>query len=640
MNRRTLSLAVFGFVVLSFALNPQSPIITHALSDPDDYMRLHQVANWLSGQGWFDTSVPRLVTGTGDAARHTIVHWSRLVDLPIAAVAAPFLPFFGMKGALLTASFIVPLLWLAGMLALLPILTRLLRPDATGQRAASWTPVFLLCAPFLLFDLSPGRVDHHGAQAVMASLGLCGFALLMRGFRPRLAALCLAISLSCGLWIGTEALAWSLPLLLCAGVCAPLSDEPTRRGFALFGLLWPAITTLLLYLALPAPFTSGLALSWFSPAFLLLAVLGGAVFIGGYRLSRARTARVRLAAYGALGILAVVGFAFGVPAAANGPFADYHAFNATTGLQSISEAQPILSRLALDLRRPMTFAASGLIFAKLVFLPLLACAGCLWFARRAGNHATRLLWSAQGFLIAAPLTAALVWQARVDLFAQLFMLPALAVLFVGGRNALALRFNNRRLFATEILLFLILGPLPVVLLPSFAASRPVFPDIALFPANRGKPTCDLTPVLLALNDGERLGKTAHRILNTGNDGPQLLFATRHEVIAANYDAPGNPAAYAALSAKNDEAARSAIAATGADLVLICKATPLLYVGKDYFSINRTQLTPGPDGKLRLVNTDAEQPLVRRLIDGQAPAWLKPIEIPDSSDYLLFAFDKP
>jgi hypothetical protein len=524
------------------------------------------------------------------------------------------------------------------MLVFLPALTRLLRPDATGARAAAWTPVFLLFAPFLLFDLSPGRVDHHGAQAVMAALGALGFAALMRGARPLAAAVASAAAIGCGLWIGTEALAWVLPLVAVMGLSAALSDADTRRRFALFGLLWPAATCVLLFIALPAPLQSPPALSWFSPAYAYLAAFGGAVFIAGHALTRACRPAARVGVYALLGLLAAAAFAACVPSIISGPFADYHSFNATTGLESISEAQPIHSRLIFDPHRPLSFAMSGLIIAKLLFLPLIAAFGSLWLARRAGNATTRILWAAQAFLIAAPLAVAFFWQARVDLFAQLFALAPLSVLFIEARKALALRLQNRRLFAAECLLLLALGPLPIVLLPAFAAKRPVFPDIALFPANRGKAACDLSPILLALNDSEGLGQTRHRILNTSNDGPQLLFATRHEIVAANYDAPGNPVAHAFFAATDEATARAALRASGADLILACSSLPQLYVGKTYFSLDRTQLTPGADGKLRLVNTDAQQPMIRRLTDGTAPAWLKPIEISAGSDYFLYAFN--
>src|SRR3990167_2986593 len=58
--------------------------------DGDDVMRLVQVRDLLNGQGWFDLVQPRLGPEGG-----TLMHWSRLVDLPIAAIAAPLQTFIG-----------------------------------------------------------------------------------------------------------------------------------------------------------------------------------------------------------------------------------------------------------------------------------------------------------------------------------------------------------------------------------------------------------------------------------------------------------------------------------------------------------------------------------------------------------------
>ncbi|MGJ3628675.1 hypothetical protein AB5I41_20390 [Sphingomonas sp. MMS24-JH45] len=50
--------------------------------DPDDAMRLLEVRDWLAGQSWWDVGQHRL--NGGDFP----MHWSRLVDLPLAAAMA------------------------------------------------------------------------------------------------------------------------------------------------------------------------------------------------------------------------------------------------------------------------------------------------------------------------------------------------------------------------------------------------------------------------------------------------------------------------------------------------------------------------------------------------------------------------
>src|SRR5690348_4569865 len=55
------------------------------LGGPDDIMRMLQVRDLLAGQSWFDVTQYRINPPYGAA-----MHWSRLVDLPIAAFAVLF----------------------------------------------------------------------------------------------------------------------------------------------------------------------------------------------------------------------------------------------------------------------------------------------------------------------------------------------------------------------------------------------------------------------------------------------------------------------------------------------------------------------------------------------------------------------
>lgn len=47
-------------------------------------MRLVAIRDWPGGQGWFDTTQYRLVPPEG-----VVLHWSRYLDVAIAAVIAP-----------------------------------------------------------------------------------------------------------------------------------------------------------------------------------------------------------------------------------------------------------------------------------------------------------------------------------------------------------------------------------------------------------------------------------------------------------------------------------------------------------------------------------------------------------------------
>src|SRR5215208_2482113 len=88
-----------------FIYSRWSAIRFFSLGDTDDNMRMSQVRALLHGQGWFDLRQHRL-----DPPLGANIHWSRLVDLPIAGLILTLRPFLGGPGAERWAVAIAPLL--------------------------------------------------------------------------------------------------------------------------------------------------------------------------------------------------------------------------------------------------------------------------------------------------------------------------------------------------------------------------------------------------------------------------------------------------------------------------------------------------------------------------------------------------
>jgi hypothetical protein len=78
----------FALVVFLLLLTSARSIVEHRFPDPDDALRLQQVRDWLGGQGWFDLTQHRLDPLHGGVP----MHWSRLVDLPLAGVMLALRP--------------------------------------------------------------------------------------------------------------------------------------------------------------------------------------------------------------------------------------------------------------------------------------------------------------------------------------------------------------------------------------------------------------------------------------------------------------------------------------------------------------------------------------------------------------------
>ena len=86
---RPAGLAFAGLAALLLLVAAPS-IAAARYPDPDDVLRMVQVRDLLAGQGWFDLTQHRLDAPAGGVA----MHWSRLVDLPLAGlifILAPLL---------------------------------------------------------------------------------------------------------------------------------------------------------------------------------------------------------------------------------------------------------------------------------------------------------------------------------------------------------------------------------------------------------------------------------------------------------------------------------------------------------------------------------------------------------------------
>src|SRR4030095_460438 len=96
------------------------------LPDTDDNMRMMQVRAWLAAQGWFDLRQYRL-----DPPYGANIHWSRLVDLPLAAIKLGLTPFVGGALAEKVAVAAAPMLpMLVAMNALAVVARRIIAPKA------------------------------------------------------------------------------------------------------------------------------------------------------------------------------------------------------------------------------------------------------------------------------------------------------------------------------------------------------------------------------------------------------------------------------------------------------------------------------------------------------------------------------
>jgi len=130
-------------------------ILEFSMPDADDYLRLQQVRDWLGGQSFFDVTQYRI-----DPPHGVPMHWSRIVDLPLAGLILLLKPLLGPMLAEHVTVSIVPLLTLGATIGALALIGVRL----ADRRAALIAALLAGATPMLLFHVVPLRIDHHGWQ--------------------------------------------------------------------------------------------------------------------------------------------------------------------------------------------------------------------------------------------------------------------------------------------------------------------------------------------------------------------------------------------------------------------------------------------------------------------------------------------
>src|SRR4051794_4187846 len=242
-----------------FIVNRWAEIRFFSLGDTDDNMRMMQVRGLLSGQGWFDLAQHRLAGSN--------IHWSRLVDLPIAGLILVLRPLIGGAAAER---------WAVGFAPLIPYLLLLLSVSLTVRRLVD-TRAFPLAFLALFFAGStngmfmPERIDHHGWQLALLALGVSGIA-----DRDRVrGGIVLGISTALSLAIGLEMLIY-LALAAAAMALFWVDDREERGRLASFAVTLSGGTALafLIFASNPNRLAVCDALS---PVWLSDALIGGAL---------------------------------------------------------------------------------------------------------------------------------------------------------------------------------------------------------------------------------------------------------------------------------------------------------------------------------------------------------------------------
>ncbi|HLP70658.1 MAG TPA: hypothetical protein VK181_24390, partial [Rhizobium sp.] len=158
----------YGFSLLFYAVVTVSALAFLNLpgaqdyvgTDNDDVMRLVVVRDLLAGQGWFDNMQHRLGLEAG-----TSMHWSRLIDLPIAVLITFFRAVLPETAAEAAALLVWPLSLTVPLLATMGLAGRRIGGPQVMQIAFAMTTILVVTSNRFL----PGAIDHHNVQFVLVA---------------------------------------------------------------------------------------------------------------------------------------------------------------------------------------------------------------------------------------------------------------------------------------------------------------------------------------------------------------------------------------------------------------------------------------------------------------------------------------
>ncbi|MDG4880832.1 GtrA family protein [Mesorhizobium sp. WSM4884] len=330
--KHDLLLALCAMLVV-FAINAVSgfPTIADLGADNDSMLRLVEVRDLLAGQSWFDLHQYRMGLTGG-----FVMHWSRLVDTPIALIILAFQAVGTSTAAAEKAAQIIWPLSLYGLTIF--VIVRASRRFA-GADVAMPSVVLATAALFFLGIFNPGTLDHHNVQLLLTAASLY---LLMEApfWRPAalLSGLCAGLTLA----VGMETAPYVATLGACAAVLFIL-DERERQTAHGFGIGFAAMASVVLVATIPPSAWGVTQCDAFSAFQFVIAALSGFGVAAVAGLSRPSTARKRFVWMSALALaVAAVAIVF-FPQCLASPYAGMDERVRTYWLNDVVEAQPFLS---------------------------------------------------------------------------------------------------------------------------------------------------------------------------------------------------------------------------------------------------------------------------------------------------------
>ena len=560
-----------------FIFDKYAQIRWFGLGDTDDNMRIMQVRALLDGQGWYDLRQYRLNPPTG-----ANIHWSRLVDLPLAGLILGLRPFLGGAGAERWAVAIAPLLpYLLLLFSLAITARRLIAPVAFPL---VFLALFFAASTNGMFG--PTRIDHHGWQLALLALGISGIA----DPRRTRGGLTLGIATALSLAIGLEMLIY-LAIAGASMVLFWIEDRAERERLQAYAVALSGGTALA-FLVFASNENWNAVCDALSPVWLSDAMLGGALLFALAWVSPDNWRR-RLA------LAAIAGLVV----------ATFHALTWPNCIQRLEGVSPEVERLWLShVKEARPVYRHGWRIATLVVtLPITGLIGwslLLWWRRRDAELRRRIMGAALPGIVASLL---LLWQTRTGPASQMMALVGCAALIW---NLLPRFWNSEksvvRVFGSALVFVVGAGALIPSILDFIPEPKTTARSAQIGKANR------LCGSLWGMRP---IAQQPKGIVFTFVDlGPRLIAVTHHDAITGPYHRNGEQIADVMNFWRGSEAQAHGLARKyRANYVLSCP--------------NSSTTT--------IFMAEARKGFYAQLERGQVPGWLSPVALPKNSPFKMW-----
>ncbi|NLS01946.1 hypothetical protein HGP14_00995 [Rhizobium sp. P32RR-XVIII] len=549
--------------------------------DNDDGMRLVEVRDFLSGQGWFDLMQYRLgVDGTP-------MHWSRLIDLPIAAL----IKFFGLFFAGEQAEAVALAIWPVSLIIPLMLAMAIAGRRIGGAPAMHISLGMTALGVWTTSRFMPGAIDHHNAQIGLVAMMTAMLLDERHSIRSYVIA---GLTAALAIAIGVETTPFVAAVCIVVALHWAVEGQAFRNAASAFGLTLALAISVLFFSTVAPHLYSTVTCDNFSLGFYSLAAIGGGLLAVAATLASRSSRTSRFVALGGIGIAVAASAVVIAPQCLHNPLDDLDPMLVKLWLNNISEARSVVAMI-----RAEPFGVGALYAVGL--LGIAVCAFRILYRDRVRVHAILL------FLLVVCWGIGLM-QVRGVPFANLIAILPLALLVIDIRRIS----NNDRenVVIAFCYIMLVLASVPAVWAVGGALIE-MQRQTQEAKEDENKPSCRSREALAPLN-AMPVGMVA---ASSELGVPILRFTGQHVLTAPYHRNPQGMLTEMHIGLSEPKDAEAFLRGAGVSVLAFCP--------DDYPTMQFAKLKP--DG------------LYSQLAKGNVPSYLQPLPKAEASGVQFFLF---